>query len=338
MKKSIVLILIIAYVISGCKTTPDSNKPTPSGAAGVMVIVMNDKVKNTEAGKKLWDMMVQPMIGLPQEEPMFDVSVIPFRALSDFMKTYRNLITVEVGEGVTEEGIKFYRGTWAKQQALVRIYAKTIESFEQMVVENELKLVGFFTKAERERLSKYYSKAFNQKLTDKVKNDWGFYMTVPRDFDLRKESDDFLWMSHETAKSSLGLLVYQFDYVGEGSFSKEYLLNKRDEILKEQVPGEHEGSYMTTEHIFPVNYQVIKTPHDTNTVVLRGLWKVQGDMMGGPFISMSHLDREKNKVIVTEGYSYNPEKPKKRNMVRQLEAILQSYNPEYDLKKKDKKK
>ncbi|MCW3786340.1 DUF4837 family protein [Plebeiibacterium sediminum] len=333
MKQSILFILLISYIFSGCKTTPDSNKPTPSGAAGVMIIVMNDKVKKTESGKKLWDMMVQPMIGLPQEEPMFDVSVIPHRSLSDFMKTYRNLITVEVGAGVQEEGIKFYRGTWAKQQALVRIEAKSIESFDKMVTENELKLVGFFTKAERERLIKYFNSSFNQKLSDKLKEDWKFSMSVPRDFELRKEDKDFIWMSHETAKSSLGLLVYQFDYVGEGSFSKEYLLNKRDETLMNQVPGEYEGSFMTTEHAFPINYQVINTPNDSNVVVMRGLWKVQGDMMGGPFISMAHYDKENNKVIVTEGYSYNPEKPKKRNMVRQLEAILQTYNRNFKQKK-----
>ncbi len=333
MKQSILFILLISYIFSGCKTTPDSNKPTPSGAAGVMIIVMNDKVKKTESGKKLWDMMVQPMIGLPQEEPMFDVSVIPHRSLSDFMKTYRNIITVEVGENVHKEGIKFYRGTWAKQQALVRIEAKSIESFDKMVTENELKLVGFFTKAERERLIKYFSSSFNQKLNDKLKADWKFSMAVPRDFDLRKEDKDFIWMSHETAISSLGLLIYQFDYVGEGSFSKEYLLNKRDETLMNQVPGEYEGTYMTTEHGFPINYQVINTPNDSNVVVMRGLWKVQGDMMGGPFISMAHLDKENNKVIVTEGYSYNPEKPKKRNMVRQLDAILQTYNQNFKVKK-----
>ncbi len=334
MKYTILFILLISFIFNGCKTTPDSNKPTPSGSAGVMIIVMNDKVKNTDSGKKLWDMMVQPMIGLPQEEPMFDVSVIPHRSLSDFMKTYRNMVIVEVGESVKKDGIKFYRGTWAKQQALVRIEAKTMEAFDKMIAENELKLVGFFTKAERERLAKYFSKSFNQQLSDKLKSDWNFSMTVPRDFVLRKDGQDFIWMSHETAKSSLGILVYQFDYVGEGSFSKEYLLNKRDEVLMNEVPGEYEGSYMTTEHEFPINYQVINTPNDSNVVVMRGLWKVQGDMMGGPFISMSHYNKETNKVVVTEGYSYNPEKPKKRNMMRQLEAVLQSYNTKFKAKKK----
>ncbi|MGQ1784317.1 MULTISPECIES: DUF4837 family protein [unclassified Saccharicrinis] len=327
MKQLVYLLFILSIITTSCKTKPNSHKPNPSGNAGVMIIVMNDVVKKTEAGKKLWDMMVQPMIGLPQEEPMFDVSVIPHRSLSDFMKTYRNIVVVEVGENVKKEGIYFHTGTWAKQQALVRIYAKDDASMQKLVEENELKLVGFFAKAERERLTKYFKTTFNKELKNKVKEKFGISIEVPLDFSLRKEVDGFLWMSQETSISSLGLLIYEIDYVGEGSFSKEYLLNKRDETMMKNVPGPSAGSYMTTEHQFPINYQVIKTPADSNTVVLRGLWKVQGDMMGGPFITMVHHNTKRNKLIITEGYSYNPQKPKKRNMVRQLEAILYSYAP-----------
>ncbi|GAF05182.1 hypothetical protein JCM21142_93907 [Saccharicrinis fermentans DSM 9555 = JCM 21142] len=285
MKQLAYLLLIVSIITTSCKTQPNSHKPNPSGNAGVMIIVMNDAVKKTEAGKKLWDIMVQPMIGLPQEEPMFDVSVIPHRSLSDFMKTYRNIVVVEVGQEVQKEGIFFHKGTWAKQQALVRIYAKDAASMKQLVDDNELKLVGFFTKAERERLSHYFKTTFNKDLKDKVANTFGVSMNIPRDFSLRKEEADFIWMSQETNSSSLGLMIYEIDYVGEGSFSKEYLLNQRDKTMMKKVPGPSEGSYMTTEHQFPINYQVIKTPTDTNTVMLRGLWKVQGDMMGGPFIA-----------------------------------------------------
>lgn len=327
MKSILYTLSLLSIIAISCKTTPNSHKPNPSGDAGVMVIVMNDAVKKSKAGQKLWDMMVQPMIGLPQEEPMFDVSVIPHRSLSDFMKTYRNLIMVEVGPDVQEEGIKFYKGTWAKQQALVRIYAKDTNSMEKIVDDNEIKLVGFFTKAERERLESYFSTTFNKDLKTKVENKFGVTMSVPRDFKLMKEEDGFLWMSHETHNASLGLIIYEADYVGEGSFSKEYLLNTRDQVMMKMIPGPVEGSYMTTEHMFPINYQLINMPSDTNVVVLRGLWKVQGDMMGGPFISMIHHSKQKNKILVTEGYSYNPEKPEKRNMVRQLEAILRSYEP-----------
>ncbi len=327
MRKLLYITTAILIILSSCKTKPSSTKPTPSGKAGVMVIVMNDSIKKTEGGKLLWDIMVQPMIGLPQEEPMFDASVIPYRSFSDFMKTYRNIVVVEVGDNVKEEGIQFFRGTWAKEQALAKVFAKNSQRLNEIVQDNEVKLVGFFAKAERERLTNYYSKAFNKELSDLIQNQYGFTLKLPREFSLRKQNDNIIWMSHETATSSLGVLVYEADYVGEGSLSKEYLLNTRYQKLKEQVPGPSEGSYMTTETMFPVTYQVVKTKDDPTAVELRGLWKVEGDMMGGPFISYTHYNPATNKLIVTEGYAYNPDKPKKRNMMRQLEALLRTYHP-----------
>lgn len=326
MRNLLYIIAAMVISLSACKTKPNAHKPAPSGKAGVMVIVMNDSVKKSQGGKMIWDIMVQPMLGLPQEEPMFDASVIPYRSFSDFMKTYRNIIIVEVGPKV-KEGIKFYKETWAREQALVKVFAKDTASLKTQITENELKLVGFFTKAERDRLSKFYAKTFSKTMTDLMKENYDYVINVPREFSLRKRNDKILWMSHETASSSLGIITYQIDYVGEGSFSKEYLLNKRYEVLKDQVPGPSEGSYMTTEPQFPVSYQVINTPNDKNVVELRGLWRVEGDMMGGPFISYSHLNKETNKITVTEGYVYNPIKPNKRNMMRQLEAVLRTYKP-----------
>ncbi len=327
MRQLLYLTTAIILLLSSCKTKPSSTKPTPSGKAGVMVIVMNDSIKKTEGGKLLWDIMVQPMVGLPQEEPMFDASVIPYRSFSDFMKTYRNIVVVDVDPNTKNEGIEFFRGTWAKEQALVKIHAKSSDHLQKMIAENEIKLVGFFVSAERGRLTNYYKKTFNKELSDLVKNQYGFTLQLPREFSLRKQNNNVIWMSHETATSSVGVIIYEADYVGEGSFSKEYLLNTRYQKLKEQVPGPNEGSYMTTEPAFPVTYKQVKMTGDSTAVELRGLWKVEGDMMGGPFISYSHYNPVTNKLLVTEGYVYNPNKPQKRNMMRQLEAILRSYTP-----------
>ena len=56
--------------------------------------------------------------------------------------------------------------------------------------------------------------------------------------------------------------------------------------------------------------------------VLRGLWEMEGDMMGGPFVSFARLDEVNNRVVVAEGFVYAPETDKKKNMMRRLEASL----------------
>jgi len=77
---------------------------------------------------------------------------------------------------------------------------------------------------------------------------------------------------------------------------------------------------MTTETRFGANYNPI-TVKGKYCAEIRGLWKMVGDMMGGPFVSHARLDEKNQRVVVVEGFVYAPEK-NKRNLIRQVEASL----------------
>jgi hypothetical protein len=59
-------------------------------------------------------------------------------------------------------------------------------------------------------------------------------------------------------------------------------------------------------------------------VELRGLWRLENAFMGGPFISHTILDEKNNRIVTVEGFVYAPSLDK-RNYVRELEAILQTF-------------
>jgi hypothetical protein len=71
-------------------------------------------------------------------------------------------------------------------------------------------------------------------------------------------------------------------------------------------------------------------PVMTNTIVAgnvaietRGLWMVEGDFMGGPFLNYTIFDEKNNRVITAEGFVYAAG-TKKRNYVFEMEAIIKS--------------
>ena len=66
-----------------------------------------------------------------------------------------------------------------------------------------------------------------------------------------------------------------------------------------------------------------KTFEGRTVIEARGLWEMENDMMGGPFVSYSQVDSVNNRVIVAEGFVYAPEK-RKRLFIRQLEAAVQT--------------
>jgi hypothetical protein len=317
-------IALITLLFPACKETGNSMKPNINGSMGELLLVMDDKWKTTESGQNLIDILTQPMQGLPQVETLFNLSVVPHRSFTNHMKVFRNLIITTISPSVETEGVKYFtHNAWASEQALMRIEAKTPERFAEIIQENEVRILGFFVRAERQRSLRYYTKYIDAGLTDSVNKKFNINMVVPNNCKGNKGDDTFTWFSNETELTSQGVFVYAFDYVGEGTLSLEYLLNKRDSTLRLNVPGPLTGTYMATEYELPITYKTLKVNgHDA--VELRGLWKIMGYPMGGPFVMFAHRDSVNNRIVVTDGYVYSPEKPNKRNLVWQVESILYS--------------
>ncbi|TCO07979.1 DUF4837 family protein [Natronoflexus pectinivorans] len=314
------IIAALAIISSSCKDG-SFHKPNITGSMGEVLVVMDDRWRNSEPGEQLQYILRQPMEGLPQVESIFTLSMTPHRAFSDNMRTFRNLLITNIGPDVDTEGVRFFsETTWARGQYMVHINARTPEKFLEILDENELRILGFFLRAERQRSISYFRNYPNADLTEEVRRKWDIDIIIPNTFRKNNSQDDFTWMSHETNISSQGLFIWSFDYQDESSLSRELILNKRDSLLRANVPGHHEGSFMSTEHDIPITYKRFKL-NDHQAVELRGLWKVVGDLMGGPFVLYAHHDVANNRVVVTDGYVFLPNEPKKRNLVWQLEAI-----------------
>jgi len=56
----------------------------------------------------------------------------------------------------------------------------------------------------------------------------------------------------------------------------------------------------------------------------RGFWEVEGDFMGGPFVSHSFYSQDGKDIIVLEAFVYAP-KYDKRQYLRQVESLLYSF-------------
>ena len=152
-------------------------------------------------------------------------------------------------------------------------------------------------------------------------------MFFPKGYKLSVNNPDFAWVSFETDDSKQEVFIYNYKYTAGNTFTKDYLINKRNEIFKNNVPGPVDDSYVTTEMALEPEFTEVKYK-DRYFAQLRGLWKVEGYMMGGPFVSFTTLDKKNNKIITVEGLVYAPQS-KKRELLRQLEGILYTlYIPE----------
>ena len=91
-------------------------------------------------------------------------------------------------------------------------------------------------------------------------------------------------------------------------------------IIAARIPGPSDGSYMTTSKVFTPRYRFFRL-EGRAWVEMRGFWDVEGDFMGGPFVSYTTVDTATDRVFTLDCYVYSPKLPK-RNYMREVEHLL----------------
>jgi hypothetical protein len=91
---------------------------------------------------------------------------------------------------------------------------------------------------------------------------------------------------------------------------------------------------MGTEYKFmPPQMRTILVQDSILAYEIRGLWRIQnGEAMGGPYVSHTRLDHINGRVVTAETFIFAAGQ-KKRNALRQAEAILYTLQlPEDNIK------
>ena len=325
MKKIAVIFSLIILLYSSCNNKNNRSLPNVKGKAYELTIVIENNNWKDIPGNLLKSIFNKELENLPQSEPEFSITHIPHSAFSSVFKHHRNILNVEIGN-YKKTGVFFEKDVWAFPQYYVLIKAKDYTEFSKIFLKNKDKLFTFYKNAEITRMTEHYNKYKDEKLCVKIKKNHNINITIPKGYSLDVDTNNFMWISHETQRYTQGIFIYYYNYVDTNTFTKEYLINKRNSFLQKYVPGPTDSSYMTTETQVPVIFNEYMSGN-SYTAELKGLWKVKNNFMGGPFVSITKLDKKNNRVITVEGFVYYPNK-NKRNLIKQLEIICRSLKVE----------
>lgn len=307
------------------KTAKKKNKksllmPNASGLPYEMLVVMPDDQWDRPLGRAVFNVLDSDVPGLPQSERSFRITrVDPSAFNSNMFRIMRNVIKVDIQNIYTQPKFKFARNVYSYPQMVMTLQAPDEESLAQYVEDNAQSIIDFFTRSEMNREIENLREQHNPEVSRLAKEIFDVDVWVPWEVNKFKKGKDFLWASTNTGKKDMSIVIYSYPYTDKNTFTLEYFLNKRDSVMKVNIPGGPEGSYMTTQR----DYVYVKdaTVHGKYAQVARGLWRVQGDRMGGPFVSHSRVDEVNGRVIVAEAFVYAPESLK-RDLIRRMEAAL----------------
>jgi len=326
---SILSIVMVAVILASCSANPDVPKrrharrplliPASSGNPYEVLVVAEDSMWNGYAGRALKDVLNKDVPMLPQAEPMFHLSRIVPSKLNRITNIFRNIIILRTSEYTTKPQISYERDVHSSPQLIVTIQGPSVNELSMYITEQTRTLIQNLTSEEINRNAMLLEDDYNIQFYRKCKEMFGCELFIPQDLLKMKEGEDFLWASNDGISTIQNICVYSYPYVSEKVFTPRAYIALRDTFMKRNIPGEKPNQYMTTNHDF-VQTRPMKV-QDRWVMEARGLWEMENDMMGGPFVSHSTLDTLNNRVIVVEGFVYAPEKMK-RTMIRRLEAAL----------------
>ena len=294
--------------------------PNASGLPYEMLVVMDDDQWDRPLGRAVFNVLDSDVPGLPQSERSFRISrVEPEGFNSNMFKIMRNVIKVDIQNIYTQPKFKFARNVYSYPQMIMTLQAPDEESLTEYINNNQQSIIDFFTKAEMNREIENLRDRHNPEVSRLAEEILGVDIWVPWELNKFKKGKDFLWASTNVGKKDMNLVLYSYPYTDKNTFTLDYFLQKRDSVMKANIPGGPKGSYMTTNHDYV--YVEDGTVRGKYAQIARGLWRIQGDRMGGPFVSHSRVDEANGRVVVAEAFIYAPESLK-RDLLRRMEAAL----------------
>lgn len=285
-----------------------------SGGRPYEVLVSGD---SSEAVKAVGSMLrATDVPGLPQSEAAFDVSETGGTPGSSG-KYARCIVVTDIDAGqYTATRVRYERDVYAEPQIIIYVCSPSTERLRAdsaMTARSIARLANRFEmKTEAGRLTE----RCNRKAEKAGRSMTGHGIYIPEDLTVTKRGNGFIWFSDNSATAMRNICVYTY---GGTDTRPETVVRMRDSIMGANIKGETDAMRMRTEgKILP---EAAQTGKDAARTIVRGLWMMDGDAMGGPFAAHAVTDSARGTVVVAEAFVYAPG-VRKRNLIRQLEAAL----------------
>lgn len=283
--------------------------------------------------------MAADMPCMPQVEPYFRLTKASMAQFDDYLKPTRNILIIDIDpQKYTQIKTIKAKDQWSTPQAVCRIQSPSQEEFVTYWLQHGEEIRDWFVNQEIQRQMKFYQASTNKEARDILRRKMDCDMNIPEDYIVimdttlvvEHENSDWLdknikllWCCNNKGSIRRDIVVYSYPYTDQNTFTLEYLNAKRDSILGRVIDGSVEGSYMGTEYkVMPPIKRQLSVQNNESATEIRGLWKIlNGSAMGGPYVSHTRLDQVNGRIITAETFIYAAGQ-KKRNALRQAEAIL----------------
>lgn len=321
MNKAHFLLLSLSFFFISCKEKDEKFPGQTSGKINTISVIIDDQLWNGEIGDSIRNKFAAPVIGLPQEEPLFTINQYPVKLLEGYMTNSRNIIVIKKQ---SKSQFEINENEFVTPQNVVHISGKTTMEILDTLQKHAPKIIQKIRQTEIVEKQRLIDTALidNQPIIKKFK----ISLKIPKGYQYVLEKKKFIWLKKEITSGNTSILIYQVPIsaieIHPNSSVISNIIKMRDSVGGLYIRGTVPDAKMITEAAYaPYLYN---TKLDGKiTYETKGTWELKNDFMSGPFLNYCIADFANNRMLVLEGFCYAPSKDK-RDLMFELEAIIKS--------------
>lgn len=314
--------ILFFTILLACKEDKRNYLPASIGAINTISVVIDSELWKGEVGDKIREHFASPAVGLTWDEPLFTINHVPPEVFEGSIRHTRSILYVQK-DSLDLAHIK--SDMYASPQRVGVIKGRSEDEIKANIEAKADEIISSFKSLEIEAAQTRFKRSLNKETV--LKDKFGITLTLPSAFKLGRQEDNFVWYDTQIPKGTMNIIAYEMP---ENSFSKDStfvhdIVKMRDSIGEKYIPGEDipgKITHMRTEpafapHVFATDIGGKKA------VEVRGIWDIKNYPMAGPFLTYIINDKEKNRKMVLEGFTFAPS-TNKRDYMFELEAIMRT--------------
>lgn len=317
MSKTLFLFLLVSVLVSCQKKTDTLNQENASDINTISVII-DDQLWNSEVGDSIRNKFASPVLGLPQEEPLFTIKQFPLKLFEGFSTGSRNMIIVKKND---KNLFQIKANEFAETQNSFHISGKSTNEILFLLEKHTAEIIKRMRETEIKANQLILSDSLQN--TDKIKKKFNVDLNIPIEYDYVRRRKNFIWLKKEITSGNTSILIYQIPYNSiRDKNAVNDIVKVRDSIGKLYIHAKNNNAKMMTEEAYFPYFSKIKW-NEYDVYETKGTWEMNNDFMSGPFVNYAIKDKANNRILVLEGFCYAPSK-EKRDLMFELESIIKT--------------
>ncbi|MBK7632654.1 MAG: DUF4837 family protein [Ignavibacteriales bacterium] len=216
---------------------------------------------------------------------------------------------------------------WAKNQLVTVLSATNMQELEFKILKNKDNLLYAYQKISDKRLkeSLYAPRYERQAIEGLLLRDYGWLIYVQADYKLAKNDPEnkFVWLRRSPgSEMERWIFIHWIDNATPEYLNADSIKSIRNRMTKEFYQVRDDTAYVVLVDSFYTTSEI--NFNNKYALYTQGLWDLNIKGMGGPFVNYTFYDEKSQRLYMLDGSLFAP-KYYKRNLIQQIDVILQSF-------------